>query len=76
METSNKKLVGALIAAAAVGATLGVLFAPGKGKDTRKKINEKADELKEKFDDFVEELKCEYKDIREKVKDFADAGKS
>ena len=76
METSGKKLLGAMVAAAAVGATLGVLFAPGKGKDTRKKINRKADELKDKFNDLVEELKCEYQDIREKVKDFADAGKS
>jgi gas vesicle protein len=74
MEISGKKLFGAVIAAAAAGATLGILFAPAKGKHTRNAINRKAsdisDSLKEKYDDFVEELKCEYQNVRDKVKDF------
>jgi len=53
---SGKVLLG-LLAGMAVGATLGILFAPDKGTNTRKKISKKgadyADELKEKFDDFI-----------------------
>ena len=37
-ETNNVKIVlGALLAGAAIGGTLGILFAPAKGSDTRKK---------------------------------------
>jgi len=53
---SGKVLLG-LLAGIAVGATLGILFAPDKGTNTRKKISQKggdyADELKGKFDDFI-----------------------
>jgi gas vesicle protein len=80
MAISNKQMFGALLAAAAVGATIGLLAAPGKGKDTRKKIVDKADELsdkfKEKFNDLVDELKCEYDDLKEKVKDYSETGRS
>jgi len=52
-------LVG-IAAGLAVGAALGVLFAPAKGSETRKKIagkgNDLADALKKKFDDLVDNL--------------------
>ena len=41
MSKSGKILV-AVAAGIAAGAVLGILFAPGKGSETRKKLNKKA----------------------------------
>lgn len=52
-------VIGAL-AGVAVGALLGVLFAPDQGKETRRKISKKskesAESLKGKFNDFVDNI--------------------
>lgn len=72
------KIFTALVAGVAAGVILGVLFAPDKGTETRKKINKKgkqfADDLKdkynkgkEKFRDMKEEMEQTF---NEKVKDF------
>lgn len=67
MENSNNtgKLIGTLVLGAAIGAALGILFAPAKGSETRKKITGKSDDLtdamKEKFNDFLEDIKKETK---------------
>ena len=69
------KKVGLFIAGAAIGAGLGVLFAPKSGKETRKDLKNKldelleqaknidADEVKKKFTAKVEELKVELADM-------------
>lgn len=78
---SGKLLVGVL-AGVAVGALIGVLFAPDKGWNTRKRISKKAedvvDDLKEKFDEFldtvavkVDEAKEQASDLSEKVRNKA-----
>ena len=57
---STGKVLTSLVAGIAAGAVLGILFAPDKGTETRKKISKKgtdfADNLKEKFNDFVDSV--------------------
>jgi len=47
---SKKKGLGKFVLGALVGSTLGILFAPKKGSDTRR-------ELQEKFDDIIKQVK-------------------
>ena len=81
MGNSNSgKLVSALLLGAAVGGLIGILFAPDKGSETRKKISSKGNELtdavKEKFDAIVDKFKKEVDDVKEKANDYAENGKS
>lgn len=63
--------LAAVLAGAAVGATMGVLMAPNEGKETRKKLsdgfkstaddmNTKVDELKQKVQGFVSTQKQDF----------------
>jgi gas vesicle protein len=60
-----------VLAGLAVGALLGVLFAPDKGSETRKKLSRKAtdtaDDMKEKFNEFIEGLDEKFEDGKEEV---------
>jgi gas vesicle protein len=69
-------MLGALLVAAAVGTTIGLLVAPAKGKDTRKKLTDKADKLKNKFSDLIDDLKCEYEELKDKAKEYSETGRS
>jgi gas vesicle protein len=57
---NNEKAILAVLAGVAAGAVLGVLLAPDKGFDTRKKIIRKggdlADALNDKIDEKFDEL--------------------
>jgi gas vesicle protein len=60
---SNKVVVG-VIAGVAIGALVGVLFAPAKGSKTRKKVMNKAtaykDELQSKIEDLIDGVSEQY----------------
>jgi gas vesicle protein len=55
MEKSNNtgKLVGALVVGAVIGGALGILFAPDKGSETRKKLMSKGEDLKDTISDKI-----------------------
>ncbi len=75
---SGKILLGVL-AGVAVGATLGILFAPARGKSTRRKIarksDEYADELKEKFSEFVGGITKNVENLKEEAIRMAEFGR-
>ncbi len=59
----KKKTLGSLVAGVALGAGLGILFAPKKGSETRKELGEKLDTLCKKAKEI------DYEDIRIQVED-------
>jgi gas vesicle protein len=71
---TGKILLGAL-AGVAIGASLGILFAPAKGSKTRKRISKKSEDYvdagKEKFDDFIESITEKFEKIKKDVSGFA-----
>ena len=70
---SNSAVLAALLAGAATGVILGLLYAPEEGKETRRKIKDKANDLKDKaLDEYgktSEKVKDKYSEVSHNVKD-------
>jgi gas vesicle protein len=62
MSTKNGNGILALLAGAAIGAAIGILFAPDKGSKTREKI-------KDGFDDLKEEVKSKLNTLEDETKE-------
>jgi gas vesicle protein len=73
--SSGKVLLGVL-AGVAAGALLGVLFAPDKGWNTRKRIAKKADDyidgLREKFEELLDTVSEKMEDVKDQVSEFVE----
>ena len=80
MGNSSGKVISALLLGAAVGSALGILFAPDKGSETRKKISTKGsdltDAMKEKIQELIEEFKNETEAVKGKATEFVSNEKS
>jgi gas vesicle protein len=68
---STGKILLGVLAGVAVGATLGILFAPDKGTTTRRKItrksNEYTDQLVDKFNEFIEDVTEKFESMKDGV---------
>lgn len=76
---SAQKILVGVLAGVAAGAVLGILFAPDKGSNTRRKISQTGedfmDDITEKLDAFLESAKETLANINEEAQDMLDKGK-
>lgn len=81
MATSNNSItiIGTFLAGAVVGGVLGLLLAPAKGSETRKKIvsgsGDLSEAMKKKMNSFMEELKKDTEAVKDKASGFMNTEK-
>ena len=61
-----------LLAGFALGVLAGVLLAPDKGSETRRKIAEKGNDLKDRFNDFVDSIQEKLHSAKGEAEEFAE----
>ena len=68
---SSKKILVGVVSGVAIGALLGMLFAPKKGSETREKINKLAGEFgnlaKEKFNELLDGIIEKFEGTKDEV---------
>ncbi len=76
----NGKILLGVLAGVAAGATLGILFAPDSGTNTRKKIMKKGEDyagnLKSQFNGVVDSLGSEVDMFKDEMNNLVASGKS
>lgn len=74
----SKVLLG-FVAGAAAGVLAGILLAPDKGSETRKKITRKtseaSDAVKNSFSEFIDDVKGTFSSVASEAGDLEDQGK-
>jgi gas vesicle protein len=74
------KLLAGILTGVAVGAVIGVLFAPEKGTATRKGISNQSnlytDELNEKFNAFINGISRRFDVVKKEAMKLAENGKT
>jgi gas vesicle protein len=66
--SNTSKIIAAFAVGAAVGAALGILFAPDKGSETRKKMSEEGKKMADKMKDVFREAKEKFDTVAKDVK--------
>lgn len=79
MGNGQKVLIGSL-AGLAVGTVLGILIAPDKGSNTRKKIMDKSgdyySDIKSKFNEFADTLADKFESSKNEADNLVEKGKA
>jgi gas vesicle protein len=77
---STTKILFGFLAGAVAGAAIGILFAPDKGSETRRKISDEsqdlAENLKGKFNNLVDGVKEKFSSIKSEAEDVSEKGYS
>lgn len=73
---NNGKIIAALLLGAAAGAAIGILFAPDKGSETRKKIANKASDIGDEINERYTKRKEAVNNFKDKVATKAEAVKN
>jgi gas vesicle protein len=75
---STGKVILGVLAGAAAGAALGILFAPDKGTNTRRKISQKGEDfidgVRDKLNQYLDNIKRQIEVIEEEAEDLYSAG--
>lgn len=73
--TFKKDVMSKLLIGFTLGLAAGLLLAPEKGSDARRKIARAGRDLKKKFNDFVDGLQNDFENMKDEAEDFASEAK-